>query len=89
MREKHSALVNNIGTYDEEDEAYELLNILSQSLPFIVMITAVFEALLAAAYLKWLHPWKILLQEVSRSLLVSLVSFPNRPTFTFQHPKNR
>ena len=29
------------------------------------MITAVFEALLAAAYLKWLHPWKILLQEVS------------------------
>ena len=59
------ALVNNIGTYDEEDEAYELLNILSQSLPFIVMITAVFEALLAAAYLKWLHPWKILLQEVS------------------------
>ena len=65
MREKHLALVNNIGTYDEEDEAYELLNILSQSLPFIVMITAVFEALLAAAYLKWLHPWKILLQEVS------------------------
>ena len=65
MREKHSALVNNIGTYDEEDEAYELLNSLSQSLPFIVMITAVFEALLAAAYLKWFHPWKILLQEVS------------------------
>ena len=89
MREKHSALVNNIGTYDEEDEAYELLNILSQSLPFIVMITAVFEALLAAAYLKWLHPWKILLQEVSSSLLVSLVSFPNRSSFTFQHPKNR
>ena len=56
------ALVNNIGTYDEEDE---LLNILSQSLPFIVMITALFEALLAAAYLKWFHPWKILLQEVS------------------------
>ena len=65
MREKHSALVNNIGTYDEEDEAYELLNSLSQSLPFIVMITSVFEALLAAVYLKWFHPWKILLQEVS------------------------
>ena len=65
VREKHSALVNNIGTYDEEDEAYELLNILSQSLPFIVMITAVFEALLAAAYLKWFHPWKIILQGVS------------------------
>ena len=65
VREKHLTLVNNIGTYEEEDVAYELLNSLSQSLPFIVMITAVFEALLAAAYLKWFHPWKILLQEVS------------------------
>ena len=65
MREKHLALVNNIGTYDEEDEAYELLNSLSQSLPFVIMITAVFEALLTAVYLKWFHPWKILLQEVS------------------------
>ena len=76
MREKHLALVNNIGTYDEEDEAYELVNILSQSLPFIIMITAVFEALLAAAYLKWLHPWKILLQEVSSlSLEFQLLKF--------------
>ena len=65
VRKKHLTLVNNIGTYDEEDEAYELLNSLSQSLPFIVMITTVFEALLAAAYLKWFHPWKIILQEVS------------------------
>ena len=65
VREKHSALVNNIGTYDEEDEAYELLYLLSQSLQFIVIIAAVFEALLAAAYLKWHHPWKILLQDVS------------------------
>ena len=89
MREKHLALVHNIGTYDEEDEAYELLNSLSQSLPFIVMITAVFEALLAAAYLKWLHPWKILLQEVSRSVLVSLVGFPNRSPSIFQHSKKR
>ena len=65
MREKHSTLVNKIGTYDEEDAAYKLLNSLGQYLPLIVMITAVFEALLASAYLKWLHPWKILLQEVS------------------------
>ena len=69
--EKHSALVDNIGTYDEEDEVYELLNSLSQFLPFIFMITAVFEVLLAAAYLKWFHPWKIILQEVRRSLLFS------------------
>ena len=65
MRERHSALVLNIGTYAKEDEAYELLNSLSMSLPFIVMVTSVLDALLAAVYLKWLHPWRIILQEES------------------------
>ena len=65
VRERHSVLVLNIGTFAEEDEAYELLNSLSMSLPFVVMITCILDALLAAVYLKWLHPWKILVQEVS------------------------
>ena len=65
VREKHSALVLNIGTFAEEDEAYELLNNLSMSFPFIVIVIWIFDALLAAVYLKWFHPWRILLQEVS------------------------
>ena len=65
VRERHSALVLNIGTFAEEDEAHELLNNLSMSFPFIVIIIWIFDALLAAVYLKWLHPWKILLQKVS------------------------
>ena len=65
VRERHSVLVLNIGTFAEEDEAYELLNKLSVSLPFIVMVTWILDALLAIVYLEWLHPWKILLQEVS------------------------
>ena len=65
MSERHSVLLLNIGTFAEEDEAYELLNSLRMSLPFVVMITSLFDALLAAVYLKWFHPWKILLQEVS------------------------
>ena len=69
VRERHSVLVNNIGTFAEEDEAHELLNSLSMSLPIVVMIIWVLDALLAAVYLKWLHPWKILLQEVSWSCL--------------------
>ena len=63
--EKHSALVLNIGTFAEEDEAYELLNSLSMSFPFVIMVTWVFDALLGGVYLKWLHPWRIILQEVS------------------------
>ena len=65
VRERHSVLLLNIGTFAEEDEAYELLNNLSMSLPFVVMIVWIFDALLGAVYLKWFHPWKILLQEVS------------------------
>ena len=65
VRKKHSVLVLHIGTFAEEDEAYKLLNSLSMSLPFVIMITCILDALLAAVYLKWLHPWKILVQEVS------------------------
>ena len=65
VRERHSVLVLNIGTFTEEDEAYELLKSLSMTLPFVVMVTWILDALLAAVYLKWLHPWKILLAEVS------------------------
>ena len=64
MRERHSALVLNIGTFAEEDEAYELLNSLSMYLPLVVMVTWVLDALLAGVYLKWFHPWRIILQEV-------------------------
>ena len=65
VRERHSVLVRNIGTFAEEDEAYELLNSLSVTLPLVVIVTCILDALLAGVYLKWLHPWKILLQEVS------------------------
>ena len=63
-------LVDNIGTYAKEDEAYELLNSLSIALPLVVTATVVFDALLAIAYLKWFHPWRIILQEVSRKTRV-------------------
>ena len=48
VREKHAALVQTIGTFAEEDEAYALLNSLSILLPFIVIV----DALLAAPYLR-------------------------------------
>ena len=67
MGEKHSALLLNIGTYPEEDAAYKLLNNLRMALPLVVVVTWVLDALLAAAYLKWFHPWKIILQAVGGS----------------------
>ena len=70
MRERHSVLVLNIGTFAEEDKAHDLLNNLSMSLPIIVVITGFLDALLAAIYLKKLHPWRILLQEVKELFLI-------------------
>ena len=78
VREKHSVLLLNIGTFAEEDEAYELLNSLSMSLPLVVMVTWVLDALLAAVYLKWLHPWRILLQRVG-SLWLEFQLFNSLP----------
>ena len=65
VTERHLVLVDNIGTFAEEDEAYELLNRLSITLPIVAIVTWVPDALLGYVYLKWFHPWKILLQEVS------------------------
>ena len=65
VTEKHLALRDNIGTYEEEDKAFELLTWLSWHLPVFVVASALLDLLLAVVYLKWLHPWRILLQEVS------------------------
>ena len=65
VSERHLVLVDNIGTFAEEDEAYELLNRLSVTLPIVPLVTWVLDALLGYVYLKWFHPWKILLQEVN------------------------
>ena len=65
MTEKHLTLWNNIGTFEEEDEAFNLVTKLSWQLPIFVVSSALLDLLLAIVYLKWLHPWKIILQEAS------------------------
>ena len=64
MREKHLVLFDNIGTFAEEDEAFDLLTLLTWLLPVIIIVSTIFDLVLAVVYLKWLHPWKIILQEV-------------------------
>ena len=65
MSEKHLTLRDNIGTFAKEDEAFDLLNRLSWQLPIFVIVSAILDLVLAFVYLKWLHPWKIILQEAS------------------------
>ena len=56
MREKHLALRDNIGTFAQEDEAFDLLTRLSWQLPIFVITSAFLNLVLAYVYLKWLHP---------------------------------
>ena len=65
MREKHLTLRDNIGTFTNEDKAFDLLTKLSWQLPIFVIVSAILDLILAFVYLKWLHPWKIILQEAS------------------------
>ena len=65
MTEKHLTLRDNIWTYKYEDYSYYLLTWLSWHLPIFVVTSALLDILLAVTYLKWLHPWKMILQKVS------------------------
>ena len=75
MREKHLLLRDNIGTFAKEDEAFNLLTMLSWLLPFLVVSFAILDLILAFVYLKWLHPWKIILQEVSSNSHLPLLIY--------------
>ena len=64
VTERHLLLRENIGTFAKEDEAYDLLTKLRWLLPILVISFAVVDLFLAVVYLKWLHPWRVILQEV-------------------------
>ena len=57
-------LRDNIGTFAKEDEAFDLLTKLRWQLPILLVSFAIVDLVLAFVYLKWLHPWKVILQEV-------------------------
>ena len=66
MKEKHLTLRDNLRTFPKEDEAFDLLTTLSWQLPIFVIATAILDLVFAFVYLKWLHPWKIILQEARK-----------------------
>ena len=66
-------LRDNIGTFAKEDEAFDLLTGLTWQLPIFVIVSAILDVVLAFVYLKWLHPWKIILQEVCKKSIPFLL----------------
>ena len=68
-------LRDNIETFAKEDEAFDLLTRLSWQLPIFFIASAILDLVLAFVYLKWLHPWKIILQEVSSNSHLPLLIY--------------
>ena len=75
VREKHLTLRDNIETFAKEDEAFDLLTRLSWLLPIFIISSAILDLVLAFVYLKWLHPWKIILQEVGSNSHLSFLKY--------------
>ena len=61
-------VVAHIGAFEEEQNAFDLMSRLIWQLPLFIVLTAILDLLLVLVYMKWLHPWKAILEDVSRSI---------------------
>ena len=70
VQARHEFLVAHIGAFKEEQNAFDLLatTSLSWQLPLFMAASALVDLLLVLVYMKWLHPWRDILQDVSRTL---------------------
>ena len=62
VKSRHELLSSAIGTFHEEDEAYLLVTWLLWVIPLTVTLSALMDAFLAYAYMKWAHPWGPILE---------------------------
>ena len=56
-----------IGTFKEEDEAFDLMMLLAWLMPLLVTIATVVDAILMTINMTVIHPWRRILQEVRRN----------------------
>ena len=61
IRSRHELLQGTIGTFREEDSAYQLVRTLSLALPITVVLGAAVDGLCAYLYMHFFHPWKDIL----------------------------
>ena len=66
IQTRHEFFVAHIGAFKEEQNAFDLLTSLSWQLPLFMAASALVDLLLVLVYMKWLHPWRDILQDVSR-----------------------
>ena len=61
VRSRHELLLESIGVFKEEAEAYELVTMLSWALPTAVVLGGAVDSLCACLYMRYFHPWQEIL----------------------------
>ena len=67
IQARHEFVVAHIGSIEEEKNAFDLMSRLIWQLPLFIVVTALLDLLLVLVYMKLLHPWRAILEDVSRS----------------------
>ena len=64
LQERHNILVGTIGVFPQEAEALDRLTLLCWLQPTILALATVVDVLLVLLYVYFLHPWKVIIQQV-------------------------
>ena len=75
IQARHELIVSTIGAFEEEEKAFELMSRLIWQLPLFMAVTALLDLLLVVVYMNWLHPWRGILEDVSRNLSSNLYHY--------------
>ena len=65
-------VVSTIGSFEEEQKAFDLMSRLVWQLPLFMAVAALIDLLLVLVYMNWLHPWRGILEDVSMHLIVNV-----------------
>ena len=63
VRTRHFLLVEYLEATPEETDAFSLVNHLAIMLPVTVLLSSILDIFLVFAFYKWLHPFKMILEE--------------------------
>ena len=61
---RHLAIKPVIGTFEEEDEAFDKMMLLTWLMPLLVAVATTIDGVLMAMMMTVLHPWRRILQKV-------------------------
>ena len=61
VRSRHELLLESIGVFKKEAEAYELVTTLSWALPTAVVLGGAVDCLFSYLYMRFFHPWQEIL----------------------------